>query len=293
MVTKEKTRVISSPIFYMGNKKKLIQKGLIDMFPKNINTFYDLFAGSCVVTMNTPAIYHEVNDINTHLMDLVQWFCYYKAEEIIERIDNLIKLYELPTFSTDNRKYKGDREGFKKNYTRLRSDYNKSKESDLLYVLNIFCLSHMMRFNDKGEFNMPFGNSYFSEVVKGSIRNNKLEDITYISSKDFREYRHQQFEDGDFVYLDPPYIGTDATYNENGGWTETDQSDLHEFCDYLTSIGVKWGMSNVYENKGVENSMLKEWVERKGYNVHYFDDFTYYSNGKGGAKTKEVFIMNY
>jgi len=30
---------IKSPIFYMGNKKKLINKGLIELFPKNINTF--------------------------------------------------------------------------------------------------------------------------------------------------------------------------------------------------------------------------------------------------------------
>ena len=27
--------MIISPIFYMGNKKKLIKKGLIDLFPKN------------------------------------------------------------------------------------------------------------------------------------------------------------------------------------------------------------------------------------------------------------------
>ena len=39
----------------MGNKKKLINKGLIDLFPKDINTFYDLFAGSAVVSLNTDA----------------------------------------------------------------------------------------------------------------------------------------------------------------------------------------------------------------------------------------------
>lgn len=264
------------------------------MFPKNINTFYDLFAGSCVVTMNTDAIYHEVNDINKHLTDMVRWFIYYKPEEIISRLEKQIDNYGLPTFSTDNRKYKGNREGFKENYNRLRSDYNKSKEPELLYLLNIFCLSHMMRFNPRGEFNMPFGNSYLSNAVKTSIMQNNFDEIiTYISSKDFREYKNQNFEEDDFVYLDPPYIGTDATYNENGGWTEKDQQDLQDFCDYLTSIGVKWGMSNVYENKGIVNEQLKQWQEDKGYKVHYFDNFTYYSNGKGGAKTKEVYISNY
>ena len=65
---------ITSPIFYMGNKKRLIKKGLIDLFPKKIETFYDLFAGSCTVTMNAKAVYYEVNDVNEHIMDLVQWF---------------------------------------------------------------------------------------------------------------------------------------------------------------------------------------------------------------------------
>lgn len=39
----------------MGNKKRLINKGLIKMFPNNINTFVDLFAGSGIVSMNTRA----------------------------------------------------------------------------------------------------------------------------------------------------------------------------------------------------------------------------------------------
>ena len=36
-------QVIKSPIFYMGNKERLIKKGLIDLFPKNINKFIDCF----------------------------------------------------------------------------------------------------------------------------------------------------------------------------------------------------------------------------------------------------------
>ena len=50
-----KKECIISPIFYMGNKKKLIMKGLIDLFPKDINMFVDLFSGSAVVSMNVKA----------------------------------------------------------------------------------------------------------------------------------------------------------------------------------------------------------------------------------------------
>lgn len=283
----------TSPIFYMGNKKKLINRGLIELFPKNINTFYDLFCGSGVVTMNTEAISYEVNDINSNITDLIQWFCYYTPEEIIERIDELIKKYELPTFSTDTRKYKGDREIFKEKYNKLRSDYNTTRSVELLYLLNIFSNSHMIRFNSNGDFNMPFGNGYFTEETKDAIKNNNYEKIIYISHVDFREYAKREFEKDDFIYLDPPYLDTTATYNENGGWTIKDEKDLQEFCDKLTENGIKWGMSNVYENKGIVNSQLKEWQEQKGYSVYFFDNFTYCSCGKGNSNTKEVFICNY
>lgn len=277
----------------MGNKKKLINRGLTELFPKNINTFYDVFCGSGVVTMNTDAISYEVNDINSNITDLIQYFCYYKPEEIIERIDKLIEKYELPTFSTDVRKFKGDREFFKKKYNKLRDDYNTSRDIELLYVLNIFSNSHMIRFNSNGDFNMPFGNGYFTEDTKKAIRENNYEKIIYINHTDFREYINREFEKDDFVYLDPPYLDTTATYNENGGWTMKDEKDLHDFCDKLTKLGIKWGISNVYENKGIVNNQLKEWQESKGYNVHYFDDFAYCSCGKGNSNSKEVFITNY
>ena len=47
----------------MGNKKKLINKGLIELFPENISMFVDLFAGSGVVSMNIEASKYIINDI--------------------------------------------------------------------------------------------------------------------------------------------------------------------------------------------------------------------------------------
>ena len=47
-----KRRYEKTPIFYMGNKSKLINRGLCELFPKNINTFIDLFCGSGIVSLN-------------------------------------------------------------------------------------------------------------------------------------------------------------------------------------------------------------------------------------------------
>ena len=51
-----------SPIFYMRNKKKLIKKGLIDLFPKDINVFVEPFGGTGIISMNVAANMFLIND---------------------------------------------------------------------------------------------------------------------------------------------------------------------------------------------------------------------------------------
>lgn len=85
-----------------------------------------------------------------------------------------------------------------------------------------------------------------------------------------------------------------ASYNENGGWGEQAERDLLAKLDTLDKAGVKFGLSNVFESKGKENIILKEWA--KGYTVHYLDHT--YSNCSYHKKDKqskdiEVFITNY
>ena len=67
--------MIISPIFYMGNKKKLIQKGLIDLFPNDIDCFIDVFAGSSVVSMNVKANQYYINDNNKNLRTEKLFIC--------------------------------------------------------------------------------------------------------------------------------------------------------------------------------------------------------------------------
>ena len=63
-----KKECIISPIFYLSNKKKLINKGLIDLFPKDINKFVDLFAGSGnlgLEALSNGSKFAYLNDFNT------------------------------------------------------------------------------------------------------------------------------------------------------------------------------------------------------------------------------------
>lgn len=285
--------MIKSPIFYMGNKERLIKKGLIELFPNNINTFIDLFCGSGAVSLNVNAKNKILIDNDINIINLINYFKNNNPNNVIKDVEEIINNYQLPTFSTDARKFKGDRNIFKEKYNILKNDYNNSKSIKLLYVLNIFSNSHMLRFNSRGEFNMPFGNGYFTDKCKENILNNTYNELTTLINSDFRDINIDLLKKDDFIYLDPPYLNTDATYNENKGWSINDENDLYKICEKLNNKGVKFGLSNVFQNKGIENKKIIQWCEDNDWNVYLFDKFTYCACGKGNADSKEVFITNY
>lgn len=282
----------------MGNKKKLINKGLIDLFPDDINIFIDLFGGSGVVSMNTKAKKYVVNDMDSNLYDLYQMFKTKDSQAIIDHIENRIDEYGLARERTKRNEFKDkDKiEKYKAAYVSLRSYYNKNPNVLDFYTLMFYSFSQQFRFNSKGEFNMPCENDCFAEKNKEYIEDGCRffsSSDTYISNKDFREFPVSNLSTKDFVYLDPPYFNTTATYNENGGWSEKDENDLYAFCESLNAKGVKFAMSNVFENKNIKNEKLISWVNKMGWNVYTFDGFTYMACGKGNSDAKEVLITNY
>ena len=287
-----------SPIFYMGNKKKLIKKGLIDLFPKEINTMIDLFGGSGVVSINAKANKYIISDIDKNLIDLYNLFKFYKDEDIINHIENRIDEFQLARERTKRNEFndKAKIEEYKKSYMNLRKYYNENKNILDFYTLMFYSFSQQFRFNNKGDFNMPCGNDCFSETNKKYIVNGCeffSKDNVAIFNKDFRDLKVDKININDFVYLDPPYLNTTATYNENDGWNESDEDDLYLLCEQLNVRNIKFGMSNIFSNKGIENKKLIKWCENNKWNVYTFDKFTYMACGKGNSNAKEVFITNY
>lgn len=72
-----------------------------------------------------------------------------------------------------------------------------------------------------------------------------------------------------------------------------EDSKLFWFLDSLTSMGIKWGLSNVFHCKNKSNEPLINWVNRNKYNVIHFTNFSYNACGKGNSNADEVFIYNY
>lgn len=277
---------VKSPLNYTGGKYKLLPQ-LLELFPKQVNTFVDLFAGGGDVSVNVKAEKVVFNDLMWQVPEMLQEFKKIGVEESLRKIDGYISSYDL---SKEN----------KEGYLALRELYNKGKSDPLmLYTLICYSFNNQIRFNNKGAYNMPFGKdrSSFNPTLREKfitfVQRLQSMEIQF-SSKDFRELDLDTLGENDFVYCDPPYLITVASYNENGGWGEQAERDLLAMLDTLDKAGVKFGLSNVFESKGKENIILKEWA--KGYTVHYLDHT--YSNCSYHKKDKqskdiEVFITNY
>ena len=284
---------IKSPMNYTGGKYKLLPQ-ILPFFPTEINTFVDLFTGGGNIAVNVNANKIIANDNETHVIDIYKAFQngYDSVEGIINAIESYIAKYNL---SIDNT------EGFNK----LRNDYNSNPfksnyiTSTVLYVLICYSFNHQFRFNSKGEFNMPFGKnrSQWNDTMKKNLINFHkaiTEKNIIFTNKDFTQLKIDKLSSNDFVYCDPPYLITCATYNEKDGWNENSERKLLELLDKLNSQSVKFALSNVLFSKGKTNDILIEWSQK--YNVHHLD-YTYqncnYHTKDKESKPDEVLITNY
>ena len=284
---------IKSPMNYTGGKYKLLPQ-ILPLFPTEINTFVDLFTGGGNIAVNVNANKIIANDNETHVIDIYKAFQngYDSVEGIINAIESYIAKYNL---SIDNT------EGFNK----LRNDYNSNPfksnyiTSTVLYVLICYSFNHQFRFNSKGEFNMPFGKnrSQWNDTMKKNLINFHkaiTEKNIIFTNKDFNELKIDKLSSNDFVYCDPPYLITCATYNEKDGWNENSERKLLELLDKLNSQSVKFALSNVLFSKGKTTDTLIEWSQK--YNVHHLD-YTYqncnYHTKDKESKPDEVLITNY
>lgn len=292
----------NSPIFYMGNKYKLLPQ-LLYLFPENINTFYDLFGGGGSISLNVEANKIVYNELNYNIYKLFQLFKIYDSERIIKHIEKRVDEFKLPKLSCDVRT-KHFQEEYKqehnKNYLKFRKYYNKSARNYLdLYTLTFFSFCNLIRFNQKSEFNMPFGNRCFLQehkpLIEYSCYKMKKTNIELKNENAFDILQDTIFDKNDFVYLDPPYSNTTAIYNEKrafGGWTIEDDYRLFIILEKLDKCGIKWGLSNVFKNKGIENKHLIEWCNKNKWNIEHLK-CEYASLGKGSSNTDEVYICNY
>ena len=85
---------IKSPLNYTGGKYKLLPQ-IIPLFPKKIDTFWDMFGGGFNIGINVTANEVVYVDTNREITNMLYWFSHKPFERVLSDIDNLITQYNL------------------------------------------------------------------------------------------------------------------------------------------------------------------------------------------------------
>lgn len=300
----KKEKVYRSPFFYTGDKYKLINE-LKNYFPKEIDKFIEPFVGGGSVFLNSNAKSFYENDIDRNIMSIHNFLSSFSSTDDLLNI--LFSKIEEYNFSCS---YKGKtvpqelkskyvKTYFAKHnadsYKKLKEKYNASDRSDIadLYLLLIYGFNRMLRFNQKGEFNLPVGNVDFNQNVVEALTN--YVNLTnqkkiYWSNEDYKSFLSKIVTtENDFIYLDPPYLITSSEYNKF--WRQKDDDELYSLLDEFTKKKIRFALSNVVTYKGKENIKLLKWAKK--YNVYPVKS-NYINYHDNSIKSfSEVLITNY
>lgn len=300
-----KDNTIRSPFFYVGDKYKLMPQ-LKSLFPDDIDNYIEPFVGGGSSFLNSSGKKYILNDIDENVIALHNELGKYanNSEELLEKIYNIIDYYGLScSFKGKNvpeelkKKYvktyysKYNKEA----YLRMRKDYNNNKDNTLLlYILLIYGFNHMIRFNSKGDFNLPVGNVDFNKNVYNALINyldfRKNNEIIF-ENTDYQKFLNKiEFKEKDYVFLDPPYLISMSEYNKL--WNDKKEVELCDFLDKLDQRGVKFGITNLIYHKGKENETFNNWSKK--YNVYDIEsNYISFNDNTIKKDSKEVFVTNY
>ena len=154
-------------------------------------------------------------------------------------------------------------------YRAMRDSFNNNGDPLYFLFLNRSDFNGMIRFNRKGEFNVPFCQkpNRFSKAYVTKICNQVSNIAKVMEDKEWR-FVHGPWQEAfttvaenDYIYLDPPYIGRDTSYV--GEWPEEEAIELAQ-----------------YAHKVPANVCLSMWKEnefrRNEHLFQYWSDFTWH-----------------
>lgn len=294
MKTMDNKQYIKSPLNYVGGKYKILNQ-IIPKFPKEINTFVDLFGGGFNVGINVNSKKVIYNDIIIPLCELMKFFSTTTADKLIEKLEKNILVNNLNKENTDS-------------FLQLRNKFNhqlyENDEDRILdfYTLILYSFNYQIRFNKDLKYNTPFGKnrSSYNSNTKINLKKfiKKINGIELnVTNTKFDKFNFSKLTCDDFVYCDPPYLITTGSYNDgNRGikdWTESEEQKLLQILDELNERNIKFALSNVFEANGKKNQLLIDWSKK--YNVYIIENSFNNSNYRRKNKndTVEVLITNY
>ena len=252
----EESKIIVPPIKCQGIKTKLVPF-IIDNVKRNSSgRWIEPFVGTGVVAFNVLPDRALLNDKNKYIIS------FYKKLQNKE-----ITSYSVREFLEYHGSMLEQKGG--EYYLEMREKFNNNGDPLYFLFLNRSAFNGMIRFNRKGQFNVPFCQkpNRFSKAYITKICNqvNNVADIIKNRDWEFTNLPWQSAfnnaKEEDCIYLDPPYIGRDTSYV--GEWFEEEAIEL---SDYAHRTPANVCLSMWKENEFRKNNHLYD----------YWNDFTWY-----------------
>ena len=300
-----KNGIARSPLFYVGDKYKLVRE-IRTHFPLHINRLIEPFVGGGSVMLNVDADGYLLNDIDSCVISLHRMLQGYigREGEFMDELYAIIDQYGLSLSLRCDVVPKDLKAAYPKTYyarfnktgyQRMKADFIADGQQDMkrLYLLLIYGFNHMLRFNGKGQFNLPVGNVDFNKNVQDA-----LSDYFRLLSQKQAEWYNEDyrqflgginFKEGDLVYLDPPYLITFSEYNKL--WNENTERALLALLNNLNGRGVNFAISNVTHYRGRTNTLFQEWSAQ--YHTHSIKSNYISFNDNSIKQFSEVLVTNY
>lgn len=231
----------------IGNKKKLALE-IIKYFPKDITVFIDLCFGTGAITWEMlkkyPNIYYFANDIDDDVSNL--WL-------VMQNNDDFNQLYELVELCPYNRNIFAY---FKDNKAKNKIE----KALRFLYLSNysLFGMDGGLRFSaydNSKEVLLSEMKMIFKYLKFVKFENKDLFDV--VLPLNYPKNRPNAFN-GQFVYLDLPYIDTSDNYTNS--FTE---KDTRKTIEKMDKTGLRYAISEF-------KTEITEQIA-KDYNLHYIE----------------------
>lgn len=224
-------------IKYRGGKSREIPY-IIQYIPEFTGRYIEPFLGGGAMFFHLEPERAIINDINTPLMTFYQ-SVRDNYHDLRLELDAIEAIYTQNRIAFEALKAMHPNERVEDNneelYYHIRDMYNNLADKQysdalLYYFINKTAYSGMIRYNAKGEFNVPFGR--YKKINTGLIteQHSLILQRAELYNEDYSEIFNMS-QRGDFVFLDPPY---DCTFSDYGneeyreGFTEMNHRRLAE-----------------------------------------------------------------
>ncbi len=235
------------PVKCQGIKTKLVTVIRRIAETRQFTRWIEPFCGSGVVALNVQPKRALLCDTNRHIINLYQGIQ-----------SGRVTAATVKNFLTDEgERLKAQGEPY---YYEVRKRFNETSTSLDFLFLNRSCFNGVIRFNRKGEFNVPYCHKpgRFAQAYVTKITNQVRQIAQVLSAVDWTfevgDFRTTlaKASAGDFIYADPPYAGRHVDYFNS--WSDADEEALATGlsavrCDFLLST---WHSNEFRKNNAID-----------------------------------------